>query len=129
MFDKTFNPDMPLIARKRFTAHARKFVPGDPFDWRDMGLGRRKVRHLFESGHVVHPDDAVSQPAEPVPPASAEPLSPAWGSISPGDSLEQIDDLNELRAIAEAEGAPTKRSKADQRDAIREHRSLNDGQS
>lgn len=38
------------------------------------------------------------------------------------DELDFIDDLSELRAIAEREGAEFKRAKADQREAIRARR-------
>jgi uncharacterized protein YjhX (UPF0386 family) len=45
-----------------------------------------------------------------------------WDAEPVGDDLDAIDDMKELRAIADAEGAPYKVSKKDQRQAIRDNR-------
>lgn len=42
--------------------------------------------------------------------------------ITESDNLDEIDDMKELRRIADEIGAPYKVSKADQRQAIRDHR-------
>jgi len=49
-----------------------------------------------------------------------------WDKSSEDYNLEEIDDMKELRRIADTLGAPYKVSKADQRKAIRDHLEEND---
>lgn len=112
LIPREFDATKPTIARRKFISNGRHYGPGDIFDWRRLSLTARKAKQMFDSGHIGH-----AEPVEPVADATvvAEP-------VVVSDELDLIDDMKELRAIADAEGAPYKVSKADQREAIRENR-------
>ena len=132
LIERVFDPAKPLIVRRFFAGAGRHWNPGDHFPWRQLAVNARRVRLMFEAGKLMHPEaseDALIEVG-------------AVGAITPAPSIAQgmqdedihhvavapvtdeLDDLGmkELRAIAEAEGAPTRVSRADQRQAIREHR-------
>ena len=57
-----FHIDEPLVVRRRFDG----FRPGDPFDWKALGVNVRRVATMFRSGLVVHGTAEVREP-EPSP--------------------------------------------------------------
>ena len=107
--ERVFNPGEPVYARRAITANGHKFNPGDVFDWRKMAVNQRRVRQLFDDGKLMH--------ARVEPVTVVEPVA-----VAEQDDLDLIDDMKELRRIADEIGAPYKVSKADQRQAIRDHR-------
>lgn len=141
LIERAFDPKRPLVARRHLVAAGRHFKIGDPFDWRRMSVDQRRVRQLFDAGKLMHTDEDAPEPAPepvkaeaapaampaeapaPVPPAPApepEP-EPEPEDDEPQDDLTGLD-IKELRNVAYAEGAPTRRSQAAQRAAIRENR-------
>lgn len=137
-----FDPSRPLVARKKFTANGRTFRPQDEFPWQRMAVARRRARQMFDAGFVRHetPGAAVKPSRGEIGPSgqgmaestlepfdSTEKQSEGTGEpMEPVESLSDIDGLDklaDLKAVAEAEGAPTGfRSKDRQREAIRAHR-------
>lgn len=133
-----FDPSKPVIVKRPFTANGRPYAVGDVFPWRQQAIAQRKALQLYDSGRLMHAAEepeapvsinrdlaAIDTRATPVPAAAQEQEdldAQAPAEETPADELDLIDDLAELRAIAEAEGAEFKRSKADQREAIRENR-------
>jgi hypothetical protein len=75
---------------------------------------------MFDSGHLGHQDNAPA----PAPVVETPVILKAINepADTPVDDLDAIDDMKELRLIADAEGAPYKVSKTDQRQAIRDNR-------
>jgi hypothetical protein len=106
---REFDATQPTYARRKFIANGRRYVPGDLFDWRRLSLTERKAKQMFDGGHLMHGE------------VTPEPIA-----ATPADNLDLIEDMKELRAIAAAEGAPYKVSKADQRQAIRDNRKETD---
>lgn len=107
---REFDVAKPTIVRRKFIAGGRHYVAGDTFDWRRLSLTARKAKQMFDSGHIGH-DAATVKKSLSVETAAAA-----------SDELDAIEDMKELRAIADAEGAGYKVSKADQRQAIRDNR-------
>ena len=105
--ERKFDPARPVFARKYFMANGRRYAPGAPLDWRSASISQRRVAQMFDAGKLIHNDK---------PEVTVESLDYYT------DDLDAIDDMKELRRIADSEGAPYKVSKADQRQAIREHR-------
>ena len=140
--ERKFDPSRPVVARKYFTANGRKYVPGAPLDWRSASISQRRVAQMFDAGKLKHDDEVTPERiSEEVTPErkdkALDDLAAAgqyWDADDKGfedqnnlatassDDLEVIDDMKELRRIADSEGAPYKVSKADQRQAIRDHR-------
>ena len=87
---RQFQADVPVVVRVPFTADGKRYVAGEPFPWRTMGVDRERVDTLFKSGFLRHDDKAL-------PPD-------AYGGMS----------LPVLRQIAIGRGLKVKRSKADQ---------------
>ena len=124
LIERKFDPARPVYARKYFIASGRKYVPGDAFDWKAAMVTPRRAQQMFDAGKLTHKDK------EPIPeaPKQAEVTvkDNALESLdyydAPSDDLDAIDDMKELRRIADEIGAPYKVSKADQRQAIRDHR-------
>lgn len=118
--ERKFDPARPVLARKYFIANGHKFIPGAELDWRKMGIAQRRVMQMFDAGKITHNDKImVEVTPEPVEiTVEDNPLE----SLDYYDELEIIDDMKELRRIADEIGAPYKVSKADQRQAIRDHR-------
>lgn len=104
---REFDAAKPTVARRKFIAGGRHYVAGDVFDWRRLSLTARKAKQMFDSGHLGHEAANVKQ---------------SLSVVEQADELDAIDDMKELRAIADAEGAGYKVSKADQRQAIRDNR-------
>lgn len=146
LIERKFDPARPTYARKYFTAAGRKFVPNDLFDWQKLAVSQRRAMQMFDAGKLTHKDkeptpkdkalqdfveaerywDADDKSVEDqdiLAAASDDKPDPGdhWHYIEP-DELDAIDDLKELRRIADEIGAPYKVSKADQREAIRAHR-------
>lgn len=116
---REFDQARPTYARRAFIANGHRYKSGDLFDWRHIALNVRKAKQLFDSGHLGHRnDDVVEDKPIEIEVEGNEILAAAVE----GDELDAIDDMKELRAIADAEGAPYKVSKADQRQAIRDNR-------
>lgn len=123
LIDVPFDPNKPLVVRKPINANGRHYRPGDKFDWRKQGLVTRRVKMLYDQRKVVHEDsstfpDIQSQREEVAQPPVREP--DAVERVT--DNLDRIDDMKTLKSIAEKEGAPIKRSKDEQREAIRSNR-------
>lgn len=140
--ERKFDPAQPVFARKYFIANGRKYVPGMAFPWRKDAIAQRRVAQMFDAGKLTHNDNMmVKVTPEPVgftvedkysPEVINEEYNPeaipneAWEYWS--DDLDNIEDMKELRAIADSIGAPYKVSKVDQRQAIRDHRKeMNNG--
>lgn len=140
--DITFSPSRAAYARKAFAASGRRFSAGDLFDWRKMAVAQRRVLQMFEAGLLTHkgneaPKEVVKAAEVIVEDKALESLD-YYGAgektieeeladedihhIATSDDLDTIEDMKELRRIADEIGAPYKVSKADQRKAIREAR-------
>lgn len=112
---REFSKGKAAYARKKFTANGREFLPGQEFPWRRMAVTVRKAKAMFDSGLLMHKDGEVVQPM-----AVDVTEAVAVGAVV-GYDLDAIDDMGDLRAIADEIGAPYKRSKDEQRQAIRDH--------
>jgi hypothetical protein len=112
LIERKFDPAHPTFARKYFTASGRKFKPDDLFDWRKLSISQRRVMQMFEAGKLTHKEDSIH----------IESFDYYDAEVSDADSLDGIDDMKELRRIADEIGAPYKVSKKEQREAIRAHR-------
>ena len=124
LIERKFDPAQPVFARKYFTANGRKYAPGAPLDWRSASISQRRVAQMFDAGKLIHNDkmDVIERVNAPEVTVEDNPLE-SLDYYDAGDELDAIDDMKELRRIADSEGAPYKVSKADQRQAIRDHRS------
>jgi hypothetical protein len=142
--ERKFDPSKPIYARKAFTANGNKIAGGQQFDWKKLAVAQRRVLQMFEAGYLYHADSkpvnvtvedktTVKPTPEPVDVTFKDkieelaeiednPLESMDYYDEPTDELDAIDDMKELRAIADAEGAPYKVSKKDQRQAIRDNR-------
>lgn len=130
LIERKFDPARPTYARKYFTAAGRKFVPGDAFDWKKLAVAQRRALQMFDAGKLTHKDEEVT-PERIKPEYTPERKSieeefedQTILSVASGDDLDAIDDMKELRRIADLPEvqAPYKVSKKDQREAIRQHR-------
>jgi len=126
--ERKFDPARPVFARKYFTANGRKYVPGTPLDWRSASISQRRVAQMFDAGKLIHNDkmdviERVNAPEVTVEDKIEELPDPGdhWHYVDE-DDLDAIEDMKELRAIADEIGAPYKVSKVDQRQAIRDKR-------
>ena len=126
--ERKFDPARPVFARKYFTANGRKYVPGTPLDWRSASISQRRVAQMFDAGKLIHNDkmdviERVNAPEVTVEDKIEELPDPGdhWHYVVE-DDLDAIEDMKELRAIADEIGAPYKVSKVDQRQAIRDYR-------
>ena len=121
--ERKFDPAQPVIARKYFTANGRKYAPGALFDWRKDAISQRRVAQMFDAGKLKH-DDITPERIKPevTPERIDNPLESLDYYDAEGDDLDAIDDMKELRAIADEIGAGYKVSKVDQRQAIRDKR-------
>jgi len=137
--ERKFDPSKPVYARKAFTANGNKIAGGQQFDWKKLAVAQRRVLQMFEAGYLYHADNkpvnvtvenktTVKPTPEPVDVTFKDKIEELadmgqeWDAEPVGDDLDAIDDMKELRAIADAEGAPYKVSKKDQRQAIRDNR-------
>lgn len=120
LIERKFDPARPTYARKYFTAAGRKFVPNDLFDWQKLAVSQRRAMQMFDAGKLTHKDKEVT-PKDKALQDFVE-AEQYWDAEDKSDELDAIDDLKELRRIADEIGAPYKVSKADQREAIRAHR-------
>jgi len=122
--ERKFDPARPVFARKYFTANGRKYAPGTPLDWRSASISQRRVAQMFDAGKLIHNDkmDVIERVNAPEVTVEDNPLESLDYYDAETDDLDAIDDMKELRRIADSEGAPYKVSKADQRQAIRDHR-------
>jgi len=108
---RRFDVRLPLKVRLSFRMAGRDFTPGEPFDWRHLAIPMRRVRQLFDMGKIEASGPASE--SEPQPSPEPQPIK---------DDLDAMDSMLDLRDVAELEGAPLKRSKEEQRQAIRDHR-------
>lgn len=141
LIEREFDPARPVYARKYFIASGRKYVPGDAFYWKAAMVTPRRAQQMFDAGKLTHKDEAPKQvdvaqkdkkiaperiKQEYTPERKPEPLESLdyydAPLISEEYDLDAIDDMKELRRIADEIGAPYKVSKADQRQAIRQKR-------
>lgn len=150
LISREFNPAVPVIVRRPFIANGRHFKPGDVFDWKRLSVTPRRAKQMFDAGKLMHEaptaetncaglqarESASSAPSIQTEVEDAtiraaasegtfgddlvESLKEAVGA-EPIDELDELD-MKALRAIAEAEGAPTRVSREAQRKAIRENR-------
>ena len=134
--ERKFDPTRKLFVRKYFISNGHRYAPGMEFDWQRLSIAQRRVVQMFEAGKLTHKDGDAEPQEEPKEKALND-LADAgqyWEAddkafedqgvlaVASVDHLDEIDDMKELRAIADAEGAPYKVSKVDQRQAIREKR-------
>lgn len=123
LIERKFDPARPVYARKYFIASGRKYVPGDAFDWKAAMVTPRRAQQMFDAGKLMHKNDEVTpERKKPEVTPQRNPLESLDYYDAPSDDLDAIDDMKELRRIADEIGAPYKVSKADQRQAIRDHR-------
>jgi len=148
LIENNFDPAKPLVVRRFFVAAGRHFKIGDDFDWRRLSVDQRRVKQLFDIGKLMHPAQATAQRPAPAPNAVTPVIEPALEtalepaiepaiepdtldttapevvaeSATPDDGLGRLN-MKELRKIAYAEGAASRTSRAEQAEAIREHRS------
>lgn len=76
-----FHIDEPLVVRRRFDG----FRPGDPFDWKALGVNVRRVATMFRSGLVVHGTAEARKP-DPAPVAA-----PAAPELPAADGVQFVD--------------------------------------
>ena len=126
LIERKFDSGRPVYARKYFISNGRRFKPGDLFDWRRNALTERRAMLLFNAGNLTHDPIGKAQEATPEPtpaPTIEQEFEDQEAlSVAAGDDLDAIDDMKELRRIADEIGAPYKVSKVDQRQVIREAR-------
>ena len=121
IIERTFSAAKPVFARKNFIANGRRFAPGDLLPWRKMAVAERRIRQMFEGGLLTH-EMSSSVDFEEAFALKPEPKTEVITEESEAkDDLDQIDSMKELRKIADDIGAPYKLSKAEQRQAIRDH--------
>ena len=104
-----------LVVRKAFKSGGRQFLPGSVFSWRDHLVTPRRVSQMYEAGYLVHEDIPVEE--EPTKEPTEEPTDE--------DEIDEdllADSIVVLNSIADREGAPRNRVKAEQRRLIMEHR-------
>lgn len=123
---RTLDVTKPLVARRKFTAAGRHFAPGDAFPWQSLGVSPRQIGLLFNTGKVMHTTEpTIAQEVQDedvhhVAVTSAAENEQTTATVE-SDGLDSLN-LKELRQIAMDEGAPTRVSREEQREAIREHR-------
>lgn len=117
---REFDAHRPLEVRVWFRWAGRDYEPGQPFNWKQLAISARKTRQLFEMGKLKFAAEDTAPEPTPTPSPAPDPIKDFDFDL--GDDLDDIDSMDALKAIAEEEGAPIKRSKVEQRDAIREHR-------
>lgn len=110
---REFSKFKTAYARKKFRADGRYFLPGQEFPWRRMAVTVRKVKAMFDAGLLMH--DPVAQPM------AVDVTEAVAVGAAGGYDLDAIDDMGDLRKIADDIGAPYRRSKDKQRQAIRDH--------
>lgn len=120
---RDFNPRRPLEVRHGFRFAGREYTPGDNFNWRQAGIQMRRVRQLFEAGKLKEAEFDMEDLVAPEPEPTPEP--DPFEDFNFPDGLDDIYNMKDLKEIADREGAPTKRSIMEQRDAIRMHRAGN----
>jgi len=121
---REFDASKPTYARRAFIANGHGFKVGDVFDWRRMAVSQRRAKQMFEAGWIKHDTESDKKAPEPVviePEIAVKDKVSFEPQIVVEDNLDAIDDMKELRRIADKIGAPYKVSKADQRLVIREH--------
>lgn len=96
---------VPLIVKMEFDSGGKTWTRGETFDWKRKGIDPKKIERLFYQGYLHHGIGTKT-------PKMMQPLN----------DVEMVETMEELRKIAEDEGAPFARSKEDQRQAILEHR-------
>lgn len=125
--DRKFNPADPVVVRRAFTGSGRHYAPGDAFPWKKLAVQQSRVRRLFEAGYLRHESSSLSaSPDFTTAAGGATPSAPDPEPRAFSDDLDEIETMPELRAIADAVGAPYKVSKVDQREAIRDARAAKD---
>ena len=131
LIERSFDPNRPVKVRRFFVAAGRHWEPGRAFPWKNMAIAQRRVKLLFDAGKLMHPEteDTPAPASVPEPTISQEVQDEdifhvAVTTNTPAEPVDDLDTMTipELRAIAEEEGAPTRVSRAAQREAIREHR-------
>lgn len=143
---REFHPAVPVYVRRFFVAAGRHWNPGDVFDWQRLSVAQRRVKQLFDNGKLMHPAEGgvIAGPGEmplvgetpseqTVPATTAPSLETEMqddailaAAVEPIDELDDLD-MKALREIAAAEDAPTRVSRAEQREAIRENRKAKAG--
>lgn len=122
---REFDASKTAYARRAFIANGHGFKVGDIFDWRRMAVSQRRAKQMFDAGWIKHDTDNDKKAPEPVviePEIAVKDKVSFEPQVVVEDNLDAIDDMKELRRIADEIGAPYKVSKADQRQAIRDHR-------
>jgi hypothetical protein len=142
LIERVFDPSKPLIVRRFFAGAGRHWNPGDDFPWRRLAVDARRVRLMFEAGKLMHADEGGRVgPKGFEPPAIGPALTAEEQTASIAQEMQDEDihhiavtstpvyddgledmKMQDLRAIAEAEGAPTRLRRQDQIDVIRENR-------
>lgn len=85
-----FHIDEPLVVRRRFDG----FRPGDPFDWKALGVNVRRVATMFRSGLVVHGTAEAREPEQVQEPVAPElPVAPV-----PAPELPATDSVQFVKA-------------------------------
>ena len=118
---KTFDPAKPVYVRRALNANGRKFKLGDPFEWGQMAVSRRRVKLMFDAGKLRHAAEEAPTQSKP---SNTKSVMTETGpvSVQKPDDLDDINDMSRLRSIAENEGAKIATTKALQRKYNREHR-------
>lgn len=122
----SFDASKPTLVRRPFRAEGRYWARGVEFPWREKLVTPRRVRQMYDAGHLVHPEEPAERPAPSLmqPQALVEPVV-VQAEPETSDGLESLT-MPELRAIAQDEGAETARSRDDQIANIRANRASTD---
>ena len=122
-----FDPAQPMEVRKSFRAAGRSFRPGEEFPWKKLAITQRRVQQMYEGGQLGFGpnDDGFDLELS----TDEDTFVAADEFVFSGFDAEtdrEPDNLNDmtmadLKRKAKAMGAPVKRSKADQIEAIIAH--------
>lgn len=137
LIERAFAPESKVFVRRFFVAGGRHWNPGDPFDWQRLAIAQRRVKQLFDAGKLTHDPVTLTPKTPPIAAATedadilAAAATPATEAAPEPETEAETDtvqddltglDMKALREIAAAENAPSRVSRAAQRQAIRDKR-------
>lgn len=127
--ERRFDAKRPVYVSKSFKGNGRNWQPGQYFDWHRMAISQRRVRQMFDAGKLKHDESDFEEQRVDNPGTQKVHTEVGPVEVQTPDELDDIEDMKELRDIANREGAKTTTSKTLQRKYIRENRQEQDGQS
>ena len=102
----SFDASRPLTVRRPFKMNGRAYGRGAEFDWRSLMITPRRVRQMYDAGHLVHGDidpamvpdvDQEIQNSADVQPEEENKTAATDGTVLPkGFKSFRISDLRSL---------------------------------